>query len=195
MGEDNCYTPSPDSMDKAAEFYRAGRTGVMKKWPEIVAAQDIFDQEVQSAKDVFADSADELKASFPEATFQEFCKQVLNEAGVLFKDAGRRSQNPYRRTAEQQARIGAYIQKMAVLWVRIKAAVITAQFNKFVRALISIANRLENAARWAVQEKFPDYPVFVGPVVSADVMMAGFQEAQKKVFTSGGQDDARFTGG
>ena len=179
QGDDNCYTLNPKSMDKAAEFYRAGKTGVMRKWPEIVAAEQMFEDEVQSAKDVFADSEDELSESFPEASFQDVCRQILNETGVLFKDAGR-AQNPYRRTAEQQARIGLYVQKMVVLWVRVKAAVLSEQFDSFVKTLTAVAKRVENASRWALQEVFPTYPVFVGPLVAADIMMAGFSAAESR---------------
>ena len=162
--DNNCFVLDPESMDKVAEFYRSDKSVVMKKCPEMVAADQMFEEEVQSAKGVFTDSVDELEESFPEASFQDFCKQVLNKAGVLFKDTDR-SQNPYRRTAEQQARIGLYVQRMVVLWVRVKASVQSEQFDSIVRTLISVANRVENASRWAVQKVFPKYPVFVGPLV------------------------------
>ena len=87
--DDSFYTLAPKTMDKAAEFYRAGKTDVMKKWPEMVAAEQMFEEEVQSAKDIFADSVDELSTSFPGVDFQDFCKQILNESGVLFHDADR----------------------------------------------------------------------------------------------------------
>ena len=49
-----------------------------------------------------------------------------------------------------------------------------------MKTLIAVANRVENAARWAMQEAFPGYPVFVGPLVSADIMMAGFAAAESR---------------
>ena len=177
--DDSFYALDPKTMEEAAEFYRAGKTGVMKKWPELVAAEQMFEEEVQSAKDIFADSEDELTASFPDVGFQDFCKLILNDAGVLFHDAGR-SQNPYRRTAEQQARVGVYVQKMVVLWVRVKAAVSTEQFDAFFNTLCAVANRVENAARWAVQRTFQSYPVFVGPLVAADIIVAGFKAAESR---------------
>ena len=177
--EEGMYELKPEVMDKAAEFYTAGKTGVMKKWPVMVAASEAFDSEVTSAKEIFADSEDELDAAFPEADFQKFCKQVLNDSGVVFAEAGR-ARNPFKRSAEQQERIGAYVQRMAVLWVRVKAAVEPAMFETFVRKLQEIARRVENAARWTVQKAFPAYPVFVGPLVCADVMLAGFAAAEER---------------
>ena len=173
------YAVNPATMPKAAQLYKPGKSGVLKKWPEIVAAGATFEEEIQSAKDVFADSVDALAVSFPGVDFHTFCKDILNKAGVLFEDAGR-SRNPYRRTAEQQARIGAYVQKMAVLWIRVKAAVKTSAFNAFVKKLRVIAKLVERAARWTVQKEFPEYPVFIGPLVCADIMLAGFTFAEER---------------
>ena len=178
-GPDGHYCLDPEKMDKAAAFYIAGKTGVMHKWPEMVAASETFANEVRTAKEIFADSDEELDEAFPEANFQEFCKQILNESGVLFADAGR-SRNPYKRSAEQQARIGSYVERMAVLWVRLKAVVEPARFETFVKKLQGIARRVEHAARWEVQAAFPTYPVFVGPLVCADVMLAGFVAAEER---------------
>ena len=176
---DGFYVLDPETMDKAAQYYAPGMTGVMKKWQEMAGASTIFDKEVQSAKDVFADSTDQLDADFPGMDFQQFCKEILNDSGVLFSDAGR-SRNPYRRTQVQQVRIGAYTQRMAVLWVRVKAAVPEAVFAKFVSELRGISSRVEQAARWTVQKAFSQYPVFVGPLVCADVMLAGFSYAEAR---------------
>ena len=178
-GADGCYTLDPEKMDKAAAYYKAGKTGVMHKWPEMIAASETFANEVRSTKEIFADSDAELDEAFPEADFQQFCKQILNESGVLFADAGK-SRNPYKRSAEQQARIGSYVDRMAVLWVRLKAAVEPAFFETFVTKLQGIAQRIEHAARWELQAAFPKYPVFVGPLVCADVMLAGFVAAEER---------------
>ena len=163
-------------MGKSAECYKPNKTGVMKKWMEIKGVKGVFEQEVGSAKDVFADSTDELDADFPDMTFEQLFKEILNDSGVLFADAGR-SRNPYRRSAAQQTNIGQYMQRMVVLWVRVKAAVKPAIFKSFVDKLRGIARRVELAAKWTVQKAFPNYPVFVGPLVCADIMLAGFQMA------------------
>ena len=174
--ESGFYVLNPETMDKAAEFYKPGKTGVMKKWQELIGASGIYEDEVQSAKDIFADSSDELDPDFPGMDFTAFCKEILNYSGVLFADAGR-VRNPYRRTYEQQLRIGQYVQRMSVLWVRLKAAVKKPLFAEFVEKLRAIALRVEQATRWTVQKAFPKYPVFVGPLVCADIMLAGFQLA------------------
>lgn len=173
---DGFYSLKPGAMEKAADLYKPGKTGVMKKWTEMNVAKKVFDQEVSSAKDVFADSTDELDVDFPGMNFEQLCKEILNDSGVLFADAGR-SKNPYRRTAAQQSNIGQYVQRMVVLWVRVKAAVKSAIFESFVSKLRGIAGRVELAAKWTVQKAFPNYPVFVGPLVCADIMLAGFQMA------------------
>ena len=48
-GEDGNFALDPKTMDKAADFYKPGKTGVMKKWQEMVGASAIFEEEVQSA--------------------------------------------------------------------------------------------------------------------------------------------------
>ena len=165
------YKLDPVKMAKAAEVYKPGKTGVMRKWQEIEGASSIFEDEVGSAKDIFEGSTDELDSSFPGMDFNGFCKEVLNKSGVVFADAGR-AKNPYRRTFEQQKRIGMYAQRMAVLWVRVKSAVKPEIFAKFMKELRAIATRVENAARWTIQGIFKDYPVFAGPIVCADIMAA-----------------------
>ena len=177
--EEGYYMLDPKTMDKAALFYKAGRTGVLRKWQEIVGASAVFEEEIQSAKEVFADSTDQLDKSFPGMDFSQFCKEVLNNSGVLFADAGR-SRNPYRRSQVQQVRIGRYVQRMAVLWVRVKSAVPQAIFDKFMSDLRATAGKIEQAARWTVQKTFPQYPVFVGPLVCADIMLAGFLFAEAR---------------
>ena len=177
--EEGFYILDPKTMDKAAEFYKPGKSGVMKKWQEIVGASAIFDDEVQAVKDVFADSEDELDAEFPGMNFDEYCKEIMNKSGVTFADAGR-SRNPYRRTWEQQTRLGMYAQHMSVLWVRVKASVSAAIFNKFMRELRELALTIEQAARWTLQRAFSGFPVFVGPLVCADIMVAGFRYAEAR---------------
>ena len=172
------YVLKPKLMKKAAEVYKAGQSGVMKKWLEMKGARTIFESEALAAKDVFADSTDELEVTFPGMDFDQFCKEVLNASGVLAADAGK-SRNPYRRTAAQQTDIGQYAQRMAVLWIRVKAAVKPAIFKTFVTKLRGIARRVEQAAKWTLQKAF-QYPVFVGPLVCADIMLAGFLFADQR---------------
>ena len=177
--EDNMCKLDVATMPKAAEFYKAGKTGVMRKWPEMLTAKEAFEREIQSAKDLFEDSPDALPSLFPEVDFDGFCNCVLNDAEVLFADAGR-SKNPYKRSAEQQARIGAYVLRMVVLFIRVRAAVPQVRFNPFVVKLRAVARRVEDAAKWSAQRAFPEYPVFVGPIVAADIMLAGFGFAEKR---------------
>lgn len=71
-----------------------------------------------------------------------------------------------------------YDQHMPVLWVCVKAAVRPAIFNTFVKELREMAITMEQAARWTVHRAFPEYPVFVGPLVCVDVMVTGFRYAE-----------------
>ena len=174
------YCLNADTMPRAAEVYKAGKRGVMRKWAEFTTAKELYEQEIQSAIDVFAESESELPPDFPGTSFDEFCTAFLNESHILFADAGR-SKNPYRRTAEQQAKIGAYVMEMAVLFVRVRAAVLgDAHINPFMQKLRDVAKRVQDAAKWAVQRAFPDHPVFVGPLVAADIMLAGFKYAEAR---------------
>ena len=177
--DDNVCKLDVATMPKAAEFYQPGKTGVMRRWPEMIAAKEAFEREIQSAKDIFEDSEDELESLFPDTDFDGFCTCVLNDSEVLFADAGR-SKNPYKRSAEQQARIGTYMLRMVVLFVRVKAAVPKVLFNPFVVKLRAVARRVEDAAKWTLQKAFPEYPVFSGPVVVADIMLAGFGFAERR---------------
>ena len=72
QNDDGFYVLEPETMDKAAQFYEAGKTGVMKKWPEMVGACATWEQEIQAAKDGFADSDEELDVVLPETDFQGF---------------------------------------------------------------------------------------------------------------------------
>ena len=47
------YTLDPAKMEKAAEVYKPGKTGVMRKWQEIAGASAVFEEEVGLAKDIF----------------------------------------------------------------------------------------------------------------------------------------------
>ena len=61
-----------------------------------------------------------------------------------------------------------------------KSAVKPEAFDAFVKKLRVIVKKVERAARWTVQKEFPDYPVFVGPLVCADIMLAGFTFAEER---------------
>ena len=60
------------------------------------------------------------------------------------------------------------------------AAFKPAIFKTFVTKLRGIARRVEQAAKWTLQKKAFQYPVFVGPLVRADVMLAGFLFADQR---------------
>ena len=64
--------------------------------------------------------------------------------------------------------------------MRVKSAVKTEIFFKFITELRQIATRVENAARWAVQKVFKDYPVFVGAIVCANIIQVRFRYAEKR---------------
>ena len=177
--DDGVYCLDVHKMPRAAEVYAPCKKGVMKKWPEMISAKEMYEQEIQAAVDVFTGSDDQLAKDFPSTSFEGFSVAVLNDSHVLFADAGR-SKNPYRRTAEQQARIGAYTMKMAVLFIRVKAAVLELQLNPFIVKLRAAAKRIEDAAKWTVQRVFPDHAVYVGPLVAADIMLAGFKYAEAR---------------
>ena len=70
--------------------------------------------------------------------------------------------------------------RMVVLVIRVKASIPDGTFNPFVVKLRSVARRVEDAAKWTMQRTFSDYPVFIGPIVAADIMLAGFQFAEQR---------------
>ena len=53
-------------------------------------------------------------------------------------------------------------------------------WTKHVQDLQKKTAVIEKAALWAVQAQFLKDPVFTGPIVAADIMAAGFYEAEKR---------------
>lgn len=62
-----------------------------------------------------------------------------------------------------------YTRRMSVMWVRVKSAVNTSTFPKIMSKLREIAARVKQAA-----------PVFVDPIVCADIMQTGFRYPEKR---------------
>ena len=114
--DDNLVFTLADDMDDARRIYVKGERKALKNWKGMTQMEAFFSQEVQAVKDLLADSVFELEASWPHVFWHQAMKQVTNEAGVLFADAGR-SRNPYQRTKQDQDAICDYVQIMLRLWL------------------------------------------------------------------------------
>ena len=98
---------------------------------------------------------------------------------MLFPEAGR-SRNPFARTAEDQSRIADFTHEILPLYLRVLATVKPNDWSALLQTLQRQAKVVERAALWSMQALFPSDPVFVGPIVAADVIAAGFVAADER---------------
>ena len=85
--ENGFYVLDPAKMEKAAQVYKPGKTGVMKKWQEIVGASAIFEEEVGSAKDIF-EGTGELESDFPGVDFRGVLQRNFEQVGCGVRGCG-----------------------------------------------------------------------------------------------------------
>ena len=107
----------------------------------------------------------------------------MKDSGVLFPDAGR-TRNPYNRTEKSQREICAYLCEAVRLWVRARATASASAFATWFSELCTVAKLVASAAKWSLQAKFPNDPIFVGPVCAADIIRAGLLNAVKTRYSA-----------
>ena len=116
---DDVYTLTSD-MEDAWQLYGKGERRAMKNWKGMTNLQEFYGDEAQAVKDILRGSKYEVGAQWPGIGVAQVQRCFLQDAGVLFADAGR-SRNPYSRTAEDQGRIAEYAHDMSRLFLRIYA--------------------------------------------------------------------------
>lgn len=166
-------------MEDAWQRYEKGERKAMKNWKGMVDLQTYYSEQVQIVKDLLAGSKFEVGAQWPGIGIAQAQRYFLQNAGVLFTDAGR-ARNPYPRTAQDQRRIVNYTHDMTRLYLRILATVTPEDWASLVQSLQRQAKSVQRAAMWAMQKEFVSDQVFVGPIVAADVMAAGFEAADAR---------------
>ena len=148
----------------------------MKNWSSMRGMQDYFEKEVQIVKDLLQDSEFAVPADWPHMGWVAAQKTFMQQAGVLFADAGR-SRNPYQRTAQEQAAIAAYARSMLRMWLRVGATVSKDKWIIHLKELQRKAQLIARAAKWAVQRQYPRDPVFAGPIVVVGVVTSALTTA------------------
>ena len=165
-----------ETMPNAAEFYAPARSGVLWKLPFMVTMEEFFSNEIQIVKDMFDGSDLELNRDWPGTGFQDVATDVLIKSGVLHRDADK-SRNPYRRDAWEHDHIAEYLREMLACWLRIRTMIEPDEFSREIQALHRTAKAVGVAAMWRVQREHRRVPILLGPVVPADIMLAGFRSA------------------
>ena len=170
------YRLDVDSMPNAAEFYAPAKQGVLWKLPMMTHMQQFFEDEINVVRDIFDGSESELPLEWPNRTFEEVSADILLRSGVLHRDADK-SRNPYRRDKWEHIRIGEYLRKMISCWLRMRTVIDADELSREVKALHRTAKSIGLASMWRVQREHRRIPILVGPLVPADIMLAGFRHA------------------
>ena len=176
--DDNVYAVE-QSMKHACARYAKGERRAMKNWAGMKDLNDTYSDNIQVIKDVLQGSSFELDSQWPGFSCAQAQKAILLDAGVLFEDAGR-SRNPYARTKQDQDRIAVFTHKMIELYLRVYATVKPEDWAALIKDLQQKARAVQQAALWTMQAEFPADPVFVGPIVAADIVAAGLRFADAR---------------
>ena len=166
-------------MSAAWAFYEKGERRALKNWQTMKDLPDFYSDQIQIIKDVLKGSSYEVGANWPGVAMVPALRYFLQNAGVLFADAGR-SRNPYPRTAREQRDIAGFARDMITKYLRIYATVKPEVWAEQVQRLHRYAKVVQKAAVWAMQAEFVADPIFVGPIVAADIVAAGFNAAEKR---------------
>ena len=169
-----CY--NPELMPNAAEFYSPAKQGVLWKLPFMAHMEQFYSDEIQVVKDLFEGTESELPVAWPNVSFKEVSSDILLRSGVLHRDADK-SRNPYRRDSWEHSRLLEYLRKMISCWLRMRTTIDSDELSKEVKALHHTAKSIGLASMWRVQREHRRVPVLVGPLVPADIMLAGFRSA------------------
>ena len=154
LADDDGFYEVTEDMKDAWARYQKGERKAMKNWSSMRGMQDYFEKEVQIVKDLLQDSEFAVPADWPHMGWVAAQKTFMQQAGVLFADAGR-SRNPYQRTAQEQAAIAAYARSMLRMWLRVGATVSKDKWIIHLKELQRKAQLIARAAKWAVQRQYP----------------------------------------
>ena len=172
------YILDPEVMPFASKFYKPARSAVLWNLPFMKDMSGFFSEQIQVVKDVVEGTDSELERDWPYCSFKEISTEILINSGVLHHDATR-SKNPYKRDQWECDRLAIYMQNMIQCWLQISAVVDTDDLARDMKLLQKKAKAVGLASMWAVQHENPVTPVWVGPLVPADVMLAGFRTGAK----------------
>ena len=172
------YIMDTEVMPFAAKFYKPARKAVLWNMPFMKDMSEFFSEQIQVVKDVLDGTDSELERDWPYHSFKEFSSEVLINSGVLHHDAAR-SKNPYKRDQWENDRLANYMQSMIQCWLQISAVIDTDDLTEDMKKLQKTAKKVGLASMWAVQSEHPTTPVWIGPLVPADVMLAGFRSGAK----------------
>lgn len=173
--DDGVYELKEDMAD-AWSRYQKGVRKAFKNWDDMQDVQTFFEREVQTVKDLVAASKFDVEPEWPYMDCKDAIKTFMQQAGVLFPDAGR-SQNPYPRTALEQRTIASFVHEMLRLWLRVGATMSKVQWSEHMQVLQRQAKVVAQASRWAVQQQYPNDPVFAGPIMAADIVASALSTA------------------
>ena len=170
------YKLNYETMPNAAAFYAPAKSGVLWRLPFMVTMEEFFSEEIQVVKDMFEGSELELDSDWPNMSFQDVASDILIKSGVLHRDADK-SKNPYRRDEWEHCQLAEYLRKMLSCWLRIRTVIEPDALEREIKALHRTAKSVGIASMWRIQRAHRRLPILVGPLVPADIMLAGFRAA------------------
>ena len=176
------YVLDTEVMENAKEFYKPAKTAVLWNLPFMKNMDHFFSSEVQAVKDLLADTEAELERDWPYNSFRDVSKEILLGSGVMHRDSDK-SKNAYKRDQWEMDRLSMYVREMITNWLRISAVIDTEDLMSEVGSLQRKAKLVSSASMWTVQRKHPTVPIWAGPLVPADVMLAGFRAAARSYQT------------
>ena len=186
-------------MRDAYAVYKTGSKRMLKNWPGMMEIGAKFDETVQGFKETCAELPCKLERTWPGMKFEQVIKLILTDSGILFKDAAR-SRHPHARAEQEQREICSFTLEMMQKWLRIRTTIAQRELQPFLDQLRGWASLIAQASTWVLQAQYPDYPVFYGPIVAADVWLAAFHHAANRfdVLMAHGMDpdteDKQFSG-
>ena len=113
--DNDLLTLNEETMPLAFAEYKQGRQGVLWNSQPIVAASEIFSDQIQTIKDSLAGTKCELDAQWPGRNFRSIAAEVLEKAGVTSPAT---SQNPPKRLESEQVVLGTCLKGMVKCWLR-----------------------------------------------------------------------------
>ena len=176
--ENGFYVMDTETMPKSKEFYKPAKAAVLWNLPFMRRLDHFFSDQVQAVKDVLHGTEAELERDWPYSSFRQVSTEILLNSGVLHHDADK-SKNCYKRDQWEHDRLDEFMKQMIDCWVRISAVIDTEDLLTEIQYLQKTAKSVAVAATWSVQQQNPSIPIWCGPLVPADIMLAGFRAAAK----------------
>ena len=182
--ENGFYIMDTELMPFASKFYKPAKSAVAVLWnlPFMKQMDVFYSNQIQLVKDVLDGTDAELERDWPYQSFKDVSSDLLLKSGVMHRNADK-SKNPYKRDQWENDRLADYMQNMIQCWLQISAVIDTEDLAADMKKLQQTAKKVGLAAMWAVQQENPSTPVWVGPLVPADVMLAGFRAGAKSYKT------------